>query len=63
MAPSFYLKERLIKGEINKESFIEINKKIEDYDENEHIQTAKVRLAKGEISISEYDEIIGLLEE
>lgn len=61
--PSFYLKERLAKGEINKETFIEVNEKIEEYDENEHIQTAKLRLAKGEISIAEYDEMIGLLED
>ncbi len=60
--PSFYLKERLAKGEINKETFIELNEKIEEYDENEHVQTAKLRLAKGEISIAEYDEMIGLLE-
>lgn len=63
MAPSFYLKERLAKGEINKETFIEISEKIEDFDENEHIQKAKVRLAKGEISIAEYDEMIGLLQD
>lgn len=62
MAPSYYLKERLATGEINKETFIEIEGKIEDCDDNEHIQTAKVRLAKGEISISEYDEMIDLLE-
>ncbi|MBN2173147.1 MAG: SHOCT domain-containing protein [Bacteroidales bacterium] len=63
MPPSYYLKERLAKGEINKETFIEIREKIEDYDENQHIQTAKLRFAKGEISIAEYEEMIDLLEE
>jgi uncharacterized membrane protein len=63
LAPSFYLKERLAKGEINKETFIEINEKIEEYAENENIQTANLRLAKGEISTSEYDEMIGLLKD
>jgi uncharacterized membrane protein len=61
--PFHFLKERFAKGEINKETFIEINEKIEEYDENEHIQTAKLRLAKGEISIPEYDEMIGLLQD
>jgi uncharacterized membrane protein len=60
--PFHFLKERFVKGEINKEKFIEIKEKIEDGDENEHIQTAKLRLAKGEISISEYDEMIELLD-
>jgi uncharacterized membrane protein len=44
LAPSFYLKERLAKGEINKETFIEINDKIEEYDENENIQNPYLSL-------------------
>lgn len=60
-APFHFLKERYAKGVINKETFIEIREKIEAYNENEHIQTANLRLAKGEISTSEYNEMIGLL--
>ncbi|WP_303922321.1 SHOCT domain-containing protein [Draconibacterium sediminis] len=61
--PFHLIKERFAKGEINKETFIEIRDKIEDGDENEHVQTVKLRLAKGEISIAEYDEMIGLLQD
>lgn len=61
--PFHFLKERFAKGEINKETFIEIRDKIEDGDENEHIQTAKLRLAKGKISVAEYDEMVGLLQD
>jgi len=55
-----FIKERLAKGEINKETYNEILERIEQ-DKNDYIETAKLRLAKGDISITEYDEMRELL--
>jgi uncharacterized membrane protein len=57
-----FIKERLSKGEINKETYNEILERIEQ-DENDYIETAKLRLAKGDISVTEYDEMRDLLKD